>query len=57
MNEDEAQEMLTVQVPASMKERLRARAKANHRTVSQEIRKLIDESFAEDPNGDNKVAA
>jgi plasmid stability protein len=56
MNEDEAQEMLTVQVPASMKDRLRARAKANHRTVSQEIRKLIDESFERDPNG-SEVAA
>jgi predicted DNA-binding protein len=46
----------TIRLPLETRDRLRAKAEANHRTMSQEIRRLIDEALADEPNG-NEVAA
>ncbi len=57
MNETEGgKTFVTTQLPVATRDRLKARAEANHRTMSQEIRKLIDESLERQPNGDEVAA-
>lgn len=44
----EAKTFVTTQLPVTTRDALKARAEANHRTISQEIRRLIDESLKKD---------